>query len=455
MAQRSKGNFKSTKNSRYADSSTITILESTHRDMFEDVADTFAFLAETGLIANLTTADKTNLVAAINELVAKFKPYNFTATADPGVTNDINDTGASNGVGYEVGSKWLNTTTKEWFMCTDPADGAAVWEKLSLTQDELAAVALTGDANDLINYTASDILSKLLTVDGANSGLTSDIVSSGIITDLNAAWQTDINNALKIFKYAGDALNKPATADNANWVMNVYGNVKNYGHQISAVNSENIYFRHVNNGVFGAWLNLWHSGNDSNFAKLDAADNLFTGNQIVDPGGDFNKTFIVNRTQTDGLHQISMGISSVPYLLGKLNGVIKASLNFKLDGTFTDVKGKRLLNTDDLAKVYSTEQTITDGLTVTFDVSKGVNAKVTLGGNRTLAFSNVIAGQTLVLKVIQDATGSRTLALPANCKVMNGGGGAVTLTAAASAVDILTFYYDGTNFWVTYGKNFT
>jgi hypothetical protein len=313
-------------------------------------------------------------------------------------------------------------------------------------------------AGDLIElYKKSDgtyQVTKIGNIDGIGDGSATDMVSSGFISDLNAAWESDVNNALKTFKYDNAALNKPASADHANWLMNVYGNVKNYGHQISAVNSENIYFRHVNNGVFGAWLNLWHSGNDSNFAKKDA-NNTFVGDQVIDPAADINRNYIVKRTRVDGLHQISMGVSTVPYLLSRLDGVLKCSLNFRLDGTLTDVNGKRLLNTDDLAKVYSTEQTITDGLTVTFDVSKGVNAKVTLGGNRTLAFSNVIAGQTLVLKVIQDATGSRTLALPANCKVMNGGGGAVTLTAAASAVDILTFYYDGTNFWVTYGKNFT
>ena len=100
------------------------------------------------------------------------------------------------------------------------------------------------------------------------------------------------------------------------------------------------------------------------------------------------------------------------------------------------------------------EQTVTDAATVTFDVSAGYNGKVTLGGNRTLAFSNTAAGEYYTLKVIQDGTGSRTLTLPGTCKVIGGGAGAVTLTTTAGAIDILCFYFDGTNYFVTVGLNY-
>lgn len=101
----------------------------------------------------------------------------------------------------------------------------------------------------------------------------------------------------------------------------------------------------------------------------------------------------------------------------------------------------------------STTQTLTDGATITFDASLGVSAKVTLGGNRTLAFTNFSAGTYLTLVVIQDGTGSRTLTLP-TCKVINGGSGAVTLTTAANSEDILTFFKIGTTIYCNYGKNY-
>ncbi len=59
-----------------------------------------------------------------------------------------------------------------------------------------------------------------------------------------------------------------------------------------------------------------------------------------------------------------------------------------------------------------------------------------------------------LLKVVQDGTGSRTLTLPAGSKVINGGGGVALLTTTANAVDILTYFYDGSTFWWTIGNNY-
>lgn len=101
-----------------------------------------------------------------------------------------------------------------------------------------------------------------------------------------------------------------------------------------------------------------------------------------------------------------------------------------------------------------TPQTLTDGATITWTRSSGLNAKVTLGGNRTLAISGIVSGDYGTLQVNQDGTGSRTLALPSGSLVVGGGGGAITLSTAANSKDILTFYYDGTNYFWSYGLNF-
>lgn len=100
---------------------------------------------------------------------------------------------------------------------------------------------------------------------------------------------------------------------------------------------------------------------------------------------------------------------------------------------------------------------LTDGATITLtcDTNKSVqNATVTLGGNRTLAISGAVSGMTGVLIVKQDGAGSRTLALPAASKVVNTGSGAVSLSTAASAIDVLSWVYDGTNYLWTYGNTF-
>jgi hypothetical protein len=84
---------------------------------------------------------------------------------------------------------------------------------------------------------------------------------------------------------------------------------------------------------------------------------------------------------------------------------------------------------------------LTDGATITPDFSLANNYSVTLGGNRTLANpTNLTAGQSGVIVVSQDATGSRTLAFGSYWKFP--GGTAPTLTTTASAVDVLAYYVE-------------
>ena len=83
---------------------------------------------------------------------------------------------------------------------------------------------------------------------------------------------------------------------------------------------------------------------------------------------------------------------------------------------------------------------LTDGATIAVDMSLGNNFSVTLAGNRSLGDpTNVTAGQSGVIVVTQDGTGSRTLAY-AGTKYKFAGGTAPTLTTTAAAVDVLAYY---------------
>lgn len=82
--------------------------------------------------------------------------------------------------------------------------------------------------------------------------------------------------------------------------------------------------------------------------------------------------------------------------------------------------------------------TLTDGSTVTPDMADSNNFTLTLGGNRTLANpSNLTAGQSGSIFIVQDATGSRTLAYGNQYDFI--GGTAPTLSTAANAVDRIDY----------------
>jgi len=83
-------------------------------------------------------------------------------------------------------------------------------------------------------------------------------------------------------------------------------------------------------------------------------------------------------------------------------------------------------------------QTLTDGATITPDFSTGNLFTVTLGGNRTLSNpTNVVAGQSGAIFLVQDGTGSRTLGFGSHFDFA--GGTAPTLTTTASAVDRIDY----------------
>lgn len=104
----------------------------------------------------------------------------------------------------------------------------------------------------------------------------------------------------------------------------------------------------------------------------------------------------------------------------------------------------RLLDTDGVWAAGAVV-TLTDAATIAVNMNNFINAKVTLAGNRTLGQpSNAKIGQKGVIRIIQDATGSRTLAFHADWKFPFGADPVVS--TAANAVDLL--YYDvvDTNF---------
>jgi hypothetical protein len=84
-----------------------------------------------------------------------------------------------------------------------------------------------------------------------------------------------------------------------------------------------------------------------------------------------------------------------------------------------------------------------DGATITFNMATSNIHSVTLGGNRTLAVSNVGVGQCFMLRLSQDGTGSRTVTWFTTIKWA--GGSAPTLTTTINKADMLGFVCTSAN----------
>ena len=190
-------------------------------------------------------------------------------------------------------------------------------------------------------------------------------------------------------------------------------------------------------------------GGDLDVQDSEITTNTSNGNIIVTPNG--SGVFEVKGAGgSDGTMQLNCSsnthgvkIKSPPhsaaasYTLILPNTVGTADQILQTNGTGT-------LSWTDATSGDAT-QTLTDAATVTWNMANGNIGLWTIGGNRTLqAPTNAVVG-TSVIRLTQDATGSRTVTWPANFKWS--AGSAPVLSTAAAAIDILSFIYDGTNFY--------
>ena len=184
------------------------------------------------------------------------------------------------------------------------------------------------------------------------------------------------------------------------------------------------------------------SGNLS-FVKLSAG----TGISITNPdsGGDF----VITNTQSAGISDVVSDTS--PQLGGNLdvqtNSIVSTSnrdIQFSPNGT-GQTKATRLQYDEDIHNIGTTSGTKTP------DINDGNVQKITLDGNLTLnAFASATAGQSLTLIITQDGSGNRTLS-----STMKFAGGVKTLSTGASKVDIMTVFYDGSNYWASLSTDFS
>ena len=136
--------------------------------------------------------------------------------------------------------------------------------------------------------------------------------------------------------------------------------------------------------------------------------------------------------------------------------VVKPTVDAK-DLIFQQYDGTEVFRVEDgaymslAAMSVNPEATLTDASTVTWNSLTSPVAKVTLGGNRTIAAaSGAVAGTFASLLIIQDGTGSRTVTW--NAAYEFAANTAPTLTTTANLGDLFVFRYNGAK-WLETGRN--
>jgi hypothetical protein len=172
-------------------------------------------------------------------------------------------------------------------------------------------------------------------------------------------------------------------------------------------------------------------------AYVSGASYLLTSNNL----SELTATASTARTNL-GLGSIStQAASGVAITGGSVNGTTVGA-STPSTGAFTTLSASGTSTfsgaVSATANAYMAIDALTDASTIAVDMSVGNNFSVTLGGNRTLGNpTNLTAGQSGVIFITQDGTGSRTLAYSSYWDFP--AATAPTLTTTANAVDVIVY----------------
>lgn len=344
----------------------------------------------------------------INAVRAAAGPLDyFEGTAAPTASDD--SAGNAGHGAFSVGSVWVDVTNENVYICVDAATNAAVWKALTVyPTDKINATAAPSANDDEANTSTNGYFS----VGSRWIDVTNDKAYVCVDATEGAAVWPEIT-----FTAAG--LGEAATLDKSSEAEAEAG-VDNTtvmtplrtAQAIAALSPAAGEHTHAIDDVTDLQTTL--------DAKVDEATTV-TGAGLASGGGALS----TNRT---------IDVTAATAGECRTGSAAKATSVANLWGAAQPV-------------------TLTDDATIAVDMATFLNATVTLGGNRTLGNpTNPKPGQSGFIRIVQDGTGSRTLAFGANWKFP--GGADPTLSTAAGAVDVLSYVaYDATTIFAMLTKD--
>lgn len=143
----------------------------------------------------------------------------------------------------------------------------------------------------------------------------------------------------------------------------------------------------------------------------------------------------------DTLNELAAALGDDPDFATTVTAALAAKLSAADIASAAQIRAATASKLLDGSNIYAAMApvTLTDAATIAMDMATGIAFTVTLGGNRTLGTpTNVEVGKSGILRVLQDGTGNRTLALGSNWSMADGG--APDLSTTANAKDTFSFF---------------
>ncbi|HEX8565422.1 MAG TPA: hypothetical protein VF648_07095 [Pyrinomonadaceae bacterium] len=298
---------------------------------------------------------------------------------------------------------------------------------LTTTMAQLNTAILDGD----FASTASPTFSGTVTLSGLTAGSIPFAGTGGAITQSNAQIFWDIaNNRL------GIGTNAPPYALSFGAAMGF--------NRFQSGTGANDAVKFIGSSAGGATFGVQNS-DATGFSGVEYHNNagalaVFTGYR--NSTGEFR----VNNIASGGFIDFLIGGNSKLKILN--NGNIQLNAPASDTGQALQVKGNGYFS----GQLSAGLKALTDVATIAINFNDGNSQTVTLGGNRTFTFSNAVAGGHYTLFLKQDAIGSRIPSFPAGVKWQ--GGSAPVFSTGIGKVDVVTIWFDGTDFYAKADLNF-
>lgn len=207
-------------------------------------------------------------------------------------------------------------------------------------------------------------------------------------------------------------------------------------------------------------------GNDSRASGETQTNQIVIGNNAVGLGS--NTTVIGNSSTTlfrpYGNVLIDGSLTATTISATTYQNLPVSALTEGTNISITNTSGNHIISVTGLTNIQQINpyNNSGSGSTINWNVSgTSTNYDATLTATTTLNLTNVRNGDFGTIIIRQDGVGGRTLTLgtvngsSTTHRVANGGGGSIILTSNASAIDILTFTYNGSIMFWTVGNDYT
>ena len=412
-------------------------------------AELNALVSSSGTVQNIRVTSTSGLIATQNGAVVSVIDTSATLIVNPSlsVTNFIANTGSFttkvSGVAAEFSG---NVSVNNLFAATNifiagttiasNADVAAVSARVdavsvltSINKVDITAntAAITSINTSVVANTAA-ITSINTVVTGNTTNITANtaaITSINTSVVANTAAITSINSAITSINAGSFHSLDVSTSVQIGDFINLDGSIFTIaagGSRTGSGQTENIII--TNSSLTGSNTGIHMTAGNTGKSTI----------RFGAPGDDTLAQIFAQNDTTTATLKFAAGNSNTNLVLSGPSGSEKAEFTGDVGiGISTPVKTLHVNG-----PAISTVVTLTDAASVTSDFDTAQNFSLTLAGNRTLsAPSNVDPGQVGSIFIIQDGTGSRTLAYNTIWKFA--GGTAPTLSTDAAAIDRLDY----------------